>query len=59
MYKEAWNPVHDGEAVFGMPVFAVFPGAEIHPFCVKTLFLWFQTAPVTLKLETAEAIMNT
>ena len=27
-----WWVVHGGEAVFGMPVFVVFLGAEIRPF---------------------------
>ena len=27
-----WWVVHGGEAVFGMPMFAVFPWAEIRPF---------------------------
>ena len=47
--------VHGGEAVFGMPAFAIFPWAAEPdtPICVKTLFL---TALVTLKQQ---RLMNT
>ena len=30
--ESGWWVVHGGEAVFGMPAFAVFSWAEIHPF---------------------------
>ena len=29
---DGWWVVHGGEAVFGMLVFAVFPGVKIRPF---------------------------
>ena len=32
VHMQAKKSANDSEAVFGMPVFAVFPGAEIQPF---------------------------
>ena len=46
-----WWVVHGSEAVFGM----LYSCGRRYAHCVKILFLRFLTAPVTSKLEPAEA----